>query len=920
MTLPDPERWKRLSPLLDGLLDLPAPERAERLRVLHSEDTALAAELVALVAAAEGADGARFLSGVASRGAPSEAPPTLEGQRLGAYTLVAPLGQGGTGSVWRARRDDGRFEGEVAIKLLHLSLLGQAGAQRFRREGAILALLTHPHIARLLDAGISEGGQPYLVLELVDGERIDRHCDARRLSIEQRLRLFADVLAAVAHAHSHLVIHRDIKPTNILIGKDGSVKLLDFGIAKLLEDETQAAEATEITREGGRALTPEYAAPEQLRGEAVTTATDVYALGVLLYQLLAGRHPTAPEHATAPQLMRATLEAEPAPLSSAWKSGDHAEAQAQIAAQRDASPAALARELGGDLQNIVARTLRKAPSERYATVAALADDLRRCLAHEPVSARADSFAYRSAKFIRRHRGAVAAAVLTGAAIVAGLAGTITQARRAEQQARQAQHERDAAVRDLAFANAASDLLSFLVSQGNAKPMTASELLARAEQMAEQQFASDALTRSRLLLMLGIEYSNVRDFDRAKAVLARAQASARTAGNPALVSNVDCELASILGQQNEKQRALALFGDAVRRARAEATPDATVLASCLFMRASVHTNLGQPQAMLADAQAALAYLGTPRPDQRVTADAIRNAIAEAHGRLGQPAEAIAGYERSIADLASMGREQTARMALRLNNFSRTLYVAGQPRRAEEMAARGLEIARGLADSDELIASIEGNRARALIELGRHDEAKALAEHALASAIGRKDVVWAGIFSLYGAPAWCASGEVARCASLLGIARDKLQAALPPGHLNFGAVELLAAQLSLAERQPAQAREQLLRAVAIFDAASEKSPLRSRALALLARTEQQLGDAAAATAHAALAVGQAREVSKGFASTEWLGAALVAQALVQQAQGDKAGAQATLREALPQLQGAAGDEAPATREARALLGGA
>ncbi len=195
------------------------------------------------------------------------------------------------GTVWLARRSDGRFEGRVAVKLLNVSLLGRGGEERFRREGSILARLDHPNIARLLDAGVSASGQPYLVLEYVDGEPIDTYCDGRRLDLEARLRLLLDVAAAVSLAHANLVVHRDIKPSNVLVGRDGRVKLLDFGIAKLLEDEGAADPATALTREGGRAFTPEFAAPEQLTGGAVTTATDVHALGTLAYLLLAGPHP-----------------------------------------------------------------------------------------------------------------------------------------------------------------------------------------------------------------------------------------------------------------------------------------------------------------------------------------------------------------------------------------------------------------------------------------------------------------------------------------------------------------------------------------------------------------------------------------------------------------------------------------------------
>jgi serine/threonine protein kinase len=911
----DRERWKRLSPLLDGLLDLESGARAAHLAALGREDAGLADELAALLAHATQADDARFLVGDVAEPVAAElaSAPSLAGERVGAYVLEAPLGQGGTGVVWQARRADGRFEGAVAFKLLHLSLLGRAGALRFEREGAILARLAHPNIASLLDAGVTPAGQPYLVLELIEGERIDRHCDAKHLNVEQRVRLFRDVLGAVAHAHRHLVVHRDIKPSNILVTGDGRVKLLDFGIAKLLQGEGERGDATQITREGGRALTPEYAAPEQLRGGEVTTATDVYSLGVLLFQRLAGRHPTAPEHGTLAEVMQATLATDPGRLSARVQ----AETQARIAIERDTSLPALRRQLRGDLETIVDKALRKAPAERYSSVDALGEDLRRWLDGEPVMARAPTLAYRVGRFVTRHRGAVAAATLVFAAILAGLVGTISQAHRAEEEARQAQAERDNALRDLAFADGARELLSFLLSQGDSKAMTASELLAHAELLADRQFADDAQTRGRLQLMLGIEYGNVMEFEKAKTVLTKAQESARHAGNPSLLSNIDCLLAATLGDQNQPQRALALFGDAIARLQTGAGGDDSVLSACLHMRADLHAQLGQPEAMLADAQAALMHLGTPRPDQRVMANSIRVVVAEAYGRLGQTAKALAAYENSLADLSSMGRQPSARTAVRFNNFSRMLYTAGQPRRAEATAARGLAITAGEGAGNELDAILQGNRSRALVELGRLDEARALSERAMASAEARKDTRWAGLFALYGAPAWCGSGDLARCANLLDSARTRLKAALPAAHSSFGVIELEAAQLSLAQQQPAVAREQLSRALTIFEAATDKNPLRIRTLTLLTRSDLQGGDTTAAASHAALALAQGRAASKDLDSCEWLGDALVAQALVARARGDKAGADAALREAVRQLDAALGPEAPAAREAHALL---
>ena len=244
--------------------------------------------------------------------------------------------------MWLAQRSDGRYAGRAAVKLLNLSLLGPAGTERFKREGSALARLTHPNIARLIDAGVTSEGQPYLVLEYVEGQPIDRWCEASALDVRARVRLFLQVLDAVAHAHSKLILHRDLKPPNILVTADGQVKLLDFGIAKLMDEEQLRAPAAALTQFPGRAFTPEYAAPEQVEGAEVTTATDVYALGVLLYSLLTSRHPTADPSQTPVDQLRAVVDSDPV------------------------RPSATVRELRGDLDNIIAKALKKLPAERYA--------------------------------------------------------------------------------------------------------------------------------------------------------------------------------------------------------------------------------------------------------------------------------------------------------------------------------------------------------------------------------------------------------------------------------------------------------------------------------------------------------------------------------------------------------------------------
>ncbi|NRF69772.1 protein kinase [Aquincola sp. S2] len=422
----DKARWPQLSPLLDELLELGTTARAERLRALRDSDPALAADLDTLLARLEATEHDGFLETPAL-----PPPPGLAGQRVGAYTLERELGRGGMGSVWLARRTDGRYEGQVAIKFLQAGLFGRGDAARFAREGSILAKLAHPHIARLLDAGHLDlpapgPSQPYLVLEYVEGLPIDRHCDEHALDLAARLRLFLDVLDAVGHAHNRLILHRDLKPSNILVTAGGDVKLLDFGIAKLLDAADQPAGASELTQHGGHAFTPQYAAPEQLQAGDVTTATDVYALGVLLYLLLGGRHPTGHETDAPLQRLQALVELEPPRLSDA--------------VLREAGPAAVrrARELRGDLDTIVARALKKAPAERYANAGELADDLKRYLDHQPIAARPDAWRYRAVKFLRRNRVAVLAGAATTLALVGAAAVALNEARQARAQRVQAE--------------------------------------------------------------------------------------------------------------------------------------------------------------------------------------------------------------------------------------------------------------------------------------------------------------------------------------------------------------------------------------------------------------------------------------------------------------------------------------------------
>ncbi len=408
-----PDQWRALSPHLDQALEMTDDQRTIWLSSLQNENPALAFQLEILLREHRVLSEKGFLEASAL-----ELPggPGLEGQSLGVYTLVSQIGHGGMGTVWLAERNDGRFERRVAVKVLNIALMGKGGEERFKREGRILGRLTHPHIAELIDAGVSLTGQPFLVLEYVEGGHLDRYCDENNLDVRARTRLFLDALHAVAQAHANHIVHRDLKPSNILVRKDGQAKLLDFGIAKLLECDGQSGDAP-ITVEGSRAMTPEYAAPEQLTGEPVTAATDVYSSGVLLYVLLTGRHPAGTGPRTPASLVKAILETEPLRPSEIVAPQTDDGAAITNAGKRATTPDKLARLLRGDLDTIVAKALKKNPQERYSSIKAFADDLQRHLTHQPISARPDTIGYRAGKFGRRHRSSVLAALLATLALV-----------------------------------------------------------------------------------------------------------------------------------------------------------------------------------------------------------------------------------------------------------------------------------------------------------------------------------------------------------------------------------------------------------------------------------------------------------------------------------------------------------------------
>jgi serine/threonine protein kinase/tetratricopeptide (TPR) repeat protein len=422
-----PQRFALMQDTFERALDLQPDEREEFLSGVAATDPVLEGQVRRLLAAHAGTD--RELESPISADAVQLLDPSFDrwiGKRVGPWEITQRIGSGGMGTVYEAVRADDQYRTRVAIKLLNQHAATESTIARFRRERQILANLHHPHIASLLDGGVTDDGQPWFALEFIEGESITRWCDGRSLGIEKRLELFTQVCAAVQHAHESLVVHRDLKPGNILVTSSGDVKLLDFGIAKLVPADAGDDQDAPLTRAGTRAYTPEYASPEQLMGVPVGTRSDVYALGVVLFELLTGRRPfdlRGLSPADAERTVRETTPARPSTVV----------AEQRLPHVGERSLDRLRRRIQGDLDAIVLHALRKEPERRYASVSDMAADIRRHLAGRPVAARPDSLGYTFGKLVRRRRVETAAIVLTGVAVIAAMAGVTRQGRVAERE-------------------------------------------------------------------------------------------------------------------------------------------------------------------------------------------------------------------------------------------------------------------------------------------------------------------------------------------------------------------------------------------------------------------------------------------------------------------------------------------------------
>ena len=513
-----PERWKIIKDALATALELPWEERSGYLDKTCGDDDQLRRE-IELLLEHERQTG-QFLSEtslaeVTAALLPEEDNPWI-GRRIGAYQIVKQIGAGGMGEVYLAFRADDQYRQEVALKLIRAGQDLSLVVARFKNERQILATLEHPNIARLLDGGTTETGTPYLVMERIEGQPIGEYCDAHKLSIADRLNLFIQVCAAVQYAHQRLIIHRDIKPNNILVAEDGTPKLLDFGVAKVVGSDMPAQQKETLT--AFRALTPEYASPEQINGSPVTTASDIYSLGVVLYQLLAGRSPYF--STIRPQELAAAIcEQEPEKPSAAIAklpaAGDAAAATMveQMAGFRGSSPRKLQKELSGDLDNIVLMALRKEPARRYASAEQFAADIRRYLEQVPVLAREDTTAYRVSKFVTRHKAGVMTSAVVALAILASLALALHEARVARQQAEIARAQRLRAERRFNDVRALANSLMFEIHDSikdlpgatRARSLVVTRALEYLDQLSQESGGDAALQRE-----LAAAYDRVGD--------------------------------------------------------------------------------------------------------------------------------------------------------------------------------------------------------------------------------------------------------------------------------------------------------------------------------------------------------------------------------------------------------------------------
>ncbi len=716
-------RWKRLEELFERLVELEPDARAPVLEEECADDPVLRLELLSLLASdGRGDDGIeRVVEQAFAEVDAVDSEPAGVGRRIGPYRTIRLLGTGGMGSVYLAERDDATYEAQVAVKLLRAPLVDTDVAGRFRAERQILANLHHPGIAGLLDGGAADDGTPYLVMEYVEGDPIDEHCRKHGLSVDGRLRLFRKVCAAVQYAHGRLVVHRDIKPANILVTADGEPRLLDFGIAKLI-GEAEGATAAGLTRTGLRPMTPTYASPEQVRGEAITTATDVYALGALLYELLTGTPPFGDAangrgFRSPGELEKAILERDPEPPSGAME-----RPSVTSTGIPESTLDRARREVGQDLDTVVLKALQKDPLRRYDSVDQLSEDVGRFLDGLPVRARPDTWSYRTRKFVRRNRGMVVGSLSGFMTVLMFAIGSAVQAI-------QLQRQRDAARLERDRASAVSD---FLVSvfqssdpdESKGEDITAREILANGGLRVRDELADQPEVQLAVMGAIGTVYRSLGAYDSAAVFLQEAVDKARETSGEGSVEYATAlvGLASLERLRGGPNKARELDQEALEIRRDKLGPDDVLTAETWNNLGAVDNDLGHYEKAEKEHLEALRIRREQLGENHsFTATSLDN-LSTLYVDMGRYEEAVDYARRALSVRRKLFPEENMDIARSLNNLGSALEYAGRLDEAEPNYLESLEIRRKLLPAGHpSIFVVESNLAGLYMKEGEYERA-------------------------------------------------------------------------------------------------------------------------------------------------------------------------------------------------------
>jgi serine/threonine protein kinase/Flp pilus assembly protein TadD len=826
------EKWQQVDEIYYRALETPSETRSEYLDAACAGDEVLRREVESLLEATE-AMGDDFLGTPLLPLDLDPTPELVDGRRLGAYRILREIARGGMGTVYLAARADDEFEREVAVKILKRGLDTDEIVGRFRHERQILAQLTHPHISRLLDGGTTEDGLPYLVMEKVKGERIDRWCDRQRLSVRDRLELFCKVCSAVQFAHQRLVVHRDLKPANILVDEEGKPTRLDFGIAKLLEPD-----AERLTRAGLRPMTLEHASPEQIRGEPVTTSSDVYALGGLLYELLAGRSPHGDLRGSPEMIFHRVCNEEPPPPSHTVAKAEDGPSAEEIAGARSTDPRSLRRRLAGDLDSIVLKALERDPERRYRSAEQLAEDLQRHLDGEPVTARAASMPYRAGRFVRRHWVGVALTAAVMVLIVGlGLRESVLRGR-AETQRQVAENQRR-------VAEAVKTYMVDIFRSSNPEQAQGEEVTVR--QILDEK-SGKILThrtlppevRAGLMDAMGYSYLGLGLYEAAEPLLVESLRLHRQSPEtrPEDLATTLFHLVDLRRTQDRREEAEALADEGLALLRERGT-DPGALARGLTHRAGLYKDAGDLKAAEALYRESLALKIEHEGEESLDVATGRDKLGVVLKEEGRLDEAEQLYRESMDLHHRLGNDESTGLASVQNNLAVLLQEKGDLDAAEDLFRENLPLrCKVYGDDHRKVANSLNNLAFVLQLQGRFEEAEPLYLEAMKILSmrlgeGRREVA-AILRNL--AQLELDRGDPERAEARIRRALEIFRSKLPEGHWHLADAKSVLGAALAAQGRRAEAEPRLRESLAALEAAGAPERQTREARERLARFEK------------------------------------------------------------------------------------